>query len=489
LLHPAESRGVAFLSGPAKVTPEGDNWGRNDAEFRFVHKAVEPAVIGDAGTFFVRTNRREKRYVSMNRFRGWPCEAQLLELNATYVDLDYYNTTLKDAAPEQVLFLCLLRCEDAGIPEPSMATFSGRGLLLLWLHSPMPPAALPRWHAIQDRLQEVFHGLGVDRSGRTCTKIFRIPGSANRGATVRVIHPTTRAAVVRWDFEDLALEMLPVPRQECKKAPAKKKPRKPGGKAGPQGKTARKTSATDKARERSGAEKRGYQFEGFWRAVEAEVDRLRRHRYGDGYVREGERDLFIFIYSACAARLLPVAELKPWVEEVCRRVAGWGKREARSVACSVIRRAEKAARGEKIEWNGKLIDPRYRMSGATVARFLNVTAKEARDLNLAYVAPEDVKAERRRAAVRKCRQKKGVVDQKERRAQRQRHAAEIAKMRAEKRSFREIGETLGLPVSTVHAIHREFPLTEHTTNAVRSENATPYGAPYYGFQGMLSGEG
>ena len=456
LLHPPDSRGVAFLSGPTRRAPlVEDDWTSEDPGFVFAHTKVDPAAIAEAGETFIRTNGGNKRYVTMNRFSGWPCEAKVLELNCAYVDLDYYKTALSSWTPAQVLYLCLTRCDDELIPPPSLATFSGRGLLLVWLHNPAPAAALPRWKAMQERLHQVFHGLGVDNSGKTCTKVFRIPGSVNRENVVRVIYPRTPAEVVRWDFEDLARELLPGTRSQARREQQSREQPKARGKA-----PAKAAAATTQIAEPATPTKKEqgrYRFEGFWRGVEAEVHSLRRLRYSDGKVREGQRDLFCFVLAVAAARLLPESELLPRVEQICRTVAGWDRRQARSVASSVLGRAQRSARGEQDEWMGKLIDPRYRMKGSTIARFLDVQPEEVERLGLVLVVPEEIKQKRRREAVRECRKRKGVVNREERRARREAQAAEISRMRDEGGVFADIAAALGISVGAAHAISREFP--------------------------------
>jgi hypothetical protein len=54
--------------------------------------------------------------------------------------------------------------DGAAKTEPTLAIGSGRGLYLLWLHQPIPRAALPRWTACQKVLWEVLKRLGANRA-------------------------------------------------------------------------------------------------------------------------------------------------------------------------------------------------------------------------------------------------------------------------------------------------------------------------------------
>jgi hypothetical protein len=92
-------------------------------------------------------------YLTQNRFFGRRrLVSRLAELDALFVDLDYYKTTHADAHPQHVLSLALEALQAKRIPSPSFAVASGRGLALVWLHRPVPRAALPRWRACQQVL-------------------------------------------------------------------------------------------------------------------------------------------------------------------------------------------------------------------------------------------------------------------------------------------------------------------------------------------------
>ncbi len=54
----------------------------------------------------------------------------------------------------RVLDLALAALGRASMPPPALAISSGRGLYLLWLHSPVPRAALPRWTTCQHELYD-----------------------------------------------------------------------------------------------------------------------------------------------------------------------------------------------------------------------------------------------------------------------------------------------------------------------------------------------
>ncbi|MDP8951465.1 MAG: hypothetical protein M3N18_04355, partial [Actinomycetota bacterium] len=117
-------------------------------------------------------------YISQQRFNGWRRIANLRELGAMYVDLDFHKrSSYADMHPLGVLEDALIRLERERIPYPTLAIASGRGLYLIWLHTPVPRAALPRWNACQNRLWNVLHPLGADARARDAARVLRVPGT------------------------------------------------------------------------------------------------------------------------------------------------------------------------------------------------------------------------------------------------------------------------------------------------------------------------
>jgi hypothetical protein len=80
-----------------------------------------------------------------------------------------------------VLDLALKSLSAAAMPEPTLAISSGRGLYLLWLHSPIPRAALPRWTACQHELYEVLRLHGTDRAALAAARVLRVVGTLHDG--------------------------------------------------------------------------------------------------------------------------------------------------------------------------------------------------------------------------------------------------------------------------------------------------------------------
>jgi hypothetical protein len=129
-------------------------------------------------------------YVSPNSFWGERHTKRLAQIGAAYSDLDYYNAPQwRGCTPETVMYAALDTLEQEGVPLPSWVLFSGRGLLLLWLHSPLPPQALDRWTALQSRIFSVLKPFAPDANARDVARVFRVAGSVNQksGETVRLL--------------------------------------------------------------------------------------------------------------------------------------------------------------------------------------------------------------------------------------------------------------------------------------------------------------
>ncbi len=130
---------------------------------------------------------QEDVYLSTQRFRGRRRIAHLLSLGSLYADLDCYRVPeLAGVHPFLVLEMALSALEKAAMPGPTLAIGSGRGLYLLWLHGPIPRAALPRWGACQREIWEVLKPLGADRAAIDAARVLRVVGTRHREAGVLV---------------------------------------------------------------------------------------------------------------------------------------------------------------------------------------------------------------------------------------------------------------------------------------------------------------
>src|SRR4051812_18875549 len=71
----------------------------------------------------------------------------------------------------------------------------------------------------------------------------------------------------------------------------------------------------------------------------------------------------------------------------------WHDREAASRMGAVITRAERAARGEMVEYGGRLVDPRYRFRTASIVELLEITEAEMRACGFRHLVSPEIRRE------------------------------------------------------------------------------------------------
>ena len=139
-----------------------------------------------------------------------------------------------------------------------------------------------------------------------------------------------------------------------------------------------------------------------------------------------------------------------------RAIGGdWGERALESRLASVLSRAEAAARGERVEWQGVEFDPRYRYRNATIVDLLQITLEEQRRGMRTLIGPEERERRyrenqsRRGALGGRARAEKVWEENRER-------DAEIVRLRLQGRSLREIAGIVGIGKSAVDGVLGRF---------------------------------
>ena len=370
-------------------------------------------------------------YLSQQSFFGGRRIAHLAQLGAAYSDIDYHATERAGEAPEQVARAVLRTLQDAGVPAPSYILATGRGLVAVWLHDLVPRAALPRWMAIQKRLGEILRPLGADPRALDAARVFRLAGTKH-GRVDAIVRPVWLAAPIdkmwRWDFEDLSREVLPCERAELVILGARRAERAARGQA-PEP-TQRLTVAT------------------YWEAVLTDLQRLLEFRWS-GRLPPGQRDAWLFLACNAMAWLAPATALPRECHALADQVAGWNNRESYSRMASIFRRAECAARGEMIEWEGQRVDPRYRIKAATMVGWLSITQTEMREAGLRVLVDREVAREHATARQTASRRRQGVPDRPAYLADKvsvaQERSAMACLLRHEGRTWAQVAAEMALP--------------------------------------------
>lgn len=374
---------------------------------------------GDAIAAFLNTLERDHdTYLSVNEFKNWRRIKLLQSLRANFVDID-----LKAGQdPSIALNLALDELANQCLPAPSFAVYSGRGVHLYWILHPTPAQALPVWQRIEDTLVDALTAIGADTRARDCTRVLRLVGTLNTKNGAQVVGETITG--YRWSLHELADEVLG--------------PRKPK-------KGQIRDLAAARARQGKSATQaiRGSIYER-WHKVYQDLLTLGRHY---GTIPEGHRDIWLFLSAVALSWFARAEALEHEIEHLARSHTTLKASEVNYIVKTIVARAEKAARGEKVEWNGQIVDPRYRFRRATLYRWIQPLIPNELLPNLHAIVPDDVARERKekRDSARWGDRNTGQGY----RLGNAEKAARARELRAQGMSYRKIVEALGVSVTCV----------------------------------------
>lgn len=413
LLHPLTQRGVATV---ARSTG------------RWTEKAIR---IGDLPDHARQLAGVADVFMSQQTFYGWRRIAQLAQLAAAYVDLDYHETSWRAFAPASVADQVLRALDDQRMPPPSCILFTGRGLLCLWLHDIVPRTALPRWNALQKALGEALRDFGADARALDAARVFRLAGTVNSksGETVRLIW-SDRAEPTRWDFDTLADEILPHTRAEIHSLAAERAKRKANG-----------TSAVAPATRLTAGT--------WWETVLSDLQKLRRVRwFGD--LPSGQRDTWLFLAVNAMSWLCPPAVLWREALALAQECGGWKHRESEQRFSTIFHRAQMSAAGVMVEWNGEMVDARYRFRADTIVQWLSISPAEMREGDLRALGDADHLRANHYQRTIDSRRQAGVKSRDEQILERLQIGVQALEMQRGGMTIRQIAVQLGMSVGLIH---------------------------------------
>ena len=158
-------------------------------------------------------------YITLNTFYK-PCRRLecIKELNALFIDLDYYKTKF---TKEQIIMNLEENYFNKTIPATNYILDSGRGLALIWLINKVPSKALPLWKAIEEYLYNKLKEFGADRQALDATRILRVPGSINSKSKT-VVSIIDEYDYI-YDLREIQKEFLPELKPKEKKKGRSKK--------------------------------------------------------------------------------------------------------------------------------------------------------------------------------------------------------------------------------------------------------------------------
>ena len=372
-------------------------------------------------------------YLSTQRFRSRRRISELLSMGALFADLDYYGRPeLAAEDPQRVLDLALGALSMAGVPPPSIAIGSGRGMYLVWLHSPIPRAALPRWKACQEHLHEILATLGADPKARDAARVLRVVGTRHRraGTTVEAL---TTAREAR-PFDELADAILPYTRAEIHDLRVQK--------------------ALRRSQKPLWTPPKDFTQASLWEARLSDLQALRDLRWF-GEPMPDFRDRWLFLAGAAMSWISPPEVLRRELHALADEVGGWTPGHTDSKLHAIFRTAREHQAGKRVEWDGLKISPRYKFRNETILDWLEVTPEEERHLKT--IISDEERRRRDRERKQKERHQSGEVQmtrvEYEGRADDRRQ--EAPRLRSEGYSVREIATELGIGQRRVKQLLRE----------------------------------
>lgn len=347
-------------------------------------------------------------FLSVNEFDGWRYIRLLRSLRALYVDIDDHTDLdeVLDSLAEQRL------------PAPSMAVWSGTGMHLYWLLEPLPPKTLPVWQRCQDALIQALKPLGADAAAKDCTRMLRLVGTRNRGEEVhaRVLNGH------RWALRQIAFEIL-----------------------GTEGRPKAQIRDIRTRRRRPDRQIQG-SIHARWLIVYQDLLRISNHYHHQ--IPEGYRDKWLFLCAVALSWFTHAAGIEDEILGLGRMHTDLDLPEIRQAMQTPLKKALQAAQGEKIEWQGQEVDPRYRFRRQTLYDWIG-------DLIPASLLPSmraiisDEEAVRRRKKRDQARYATHYTRQGVRSDNEQKRAT-ARLLRAQGHTYRAIAAELGVPYASVH---------------------------------------
>jgi hypothetical protein len=354
-------------------------------------------------------------FLSVNEFDRWIQTHLLRSLRAFYVDI------------EGSVDLHILQeyLEVKGLPEPSLVVWSGRGKHLYWLLKPLPAKTLAVWQRLEDRLVGSLRLFGADPLAKDCTRVLRLVGSVNgkNGEEVRGQILTGK----RWGLHEFADKVLG-PRKEGKRGEV----RDLHAQAAKRGQRVSKSLS-------------GSIYERWYKVYQ---DLLKIANY-HGKIPVGHRDEWLFLSAVALSWFTQADSLVYEIESNAKAfTSGLRSCEVEKISKLIGRKAEAAKSGEKVEWNGELVDPRYRFKRATLYERLEGLIPGELLPELRAILPDGLAKGRKRQRDH-ARFEDHYTGQGVRAANEDKRASARLMMR-KGLSFREIAAELGVDVRTAY---------------------------------------
>jgi len=200
------------------------------------------------------------------------------------------------------------------------------------------------------------------------------------------------------------------------------------------------------ARERPQAPPQGFTQATLWEARLSDLQRLRELRFMDAEMAD-YRTRWMFLSGVAMSWVAVPAVLRRELYALARQAGGWTEAHTRSKMQSVFRTAHQAARGERVQYGGIEVDPRYRFKNQTILEVLEITAEEERQMRT--IISDDERRRRDREEKKEQRREAGAMSRQKYEARAHDRRSEARRMASEGLRAEEIAKTLGVSIHTV----------------------------------------
>ena len=349
-----------------------------------------PTVVGGfSGSF--------DTFITQAEFYGpRRCMSHLARIDQLFLDVDTYRVPeMQGRSPEGLVYCALYAAAEVGLPAPSIVLFSGRGLYLKWfLEHPVPQRGIVRWNAVERVLVDRLAHFGADPQAKDASRVLRMHNTVNSktGEMCRVMHVYTGpdGDPVRYNFELMAEELLPVGRQEL---------------------AARKRELAQRERYRlvKGSKTSHLRcFSGRQLAWHRVLDLRRLVELRNG-VREGERMKHLF-WQTTFLLLSGVRNSRDMYKEAAILAGAidpsWNHRSPE--LSTLYRKAKEYEAGESVEFEGRKYPSLYTPKNDTLINLFQITDGEQQQLQT--IISTGMAAERHRVRREAGRRSEGAVD-------------------------------------------------------------------------------
>jgi hypothetical protein len=282
------------------------------------------------------------------------------------------------------------------------------------------------------------------------SRILRVVGTTNSksGEVARILwQEESNGDVVTYDFHTFADEILPYTQQEIRAFRAQS--------------AAKLVLLSHQRAQRKGeaqlaSGRRAFPREDWHWGVIEDIRWLVDHRW-NGTVPPGQRDLIGHLAACQLAQVIPAGQLWHEILALGRIILPTdyvNGPDFRQHCSTLLANAHRAARGEKVEFNGKVRSPVYTYRKDTLIERLGITPDEMRHMTRLVDSGE--KRRRDKEATMALRRSHGMMPRAEYRARSEQRRITARLLAAEGRPLREIATELGVGEKRVRQFLREL---------------------------------